>query len=68
MLGDHEPARFVSGVDGFDVPLHIIGPPELVDYFPPLGWTEGMIPDPDLPSVRMDGLRDLLLRSLSTGQ
>jgi len=68
MLGDHEPARFVSGVDGFDVPLHIIGPPELVDNFSPLGWTEGMIPDPDLPSVRMDGLRDLLLRSLSTGQ
>jgi len=67
MLGDHEPARFVSGVDGFDVPLHVIGPPDLVDRFAPLGWTEGMIPDPDLPSVRMDALRDLLLRSLSTG-
>ena len=68
MLGDHEPARFVSGVDGFDVPLHVIGPAELVDQFAALGWTEGMIPDPDLPAVRMDALRDLLLRSLSTGK
>ena len=68
MLGDHEPARFVSGVDGFDVPLHVIGPPALVDHFAPLGWTEGMLPDPDQPSLRMDALRDLLLRSLSTGQ
>lgn len=66
MLGDHEPARFVAGVDGFDVPLHVIGPPDLVDHFAPLGWTEGMIPDPDLPSVRMDALRDLLMRSLSS--
>ncbi len=68
MLGDHEPARFVSGVDGFDVPLHVIGPPALVDHFAPLGWTEGMLPDPDQPLLRMDALRDLLLRSLSTGQ
>jgi hypothetical protein len=68
MLGDHEPARFVSGGEGFDVPLHVIGPPELVDHFAPHGWTAGMIPDPDLPPVRMDALRDLLLRSLSTGR
>ncbi len=66
MLGDHEPARFVSGVDGFDVPLHVIGPPELVDRFASLGWTEGMIPDADLPSVRMDALRDVLMRTLSS--
>jgi len=68
MLGDHEPARFVSGVDGFDVPLHVIGPAELVDRFSPLGWAEGMIPHADLPAVRMDALRDLLLNRLSSGQ
>lgn len=68
MLGDHEPARFVSGVDGFDVPVHVMGPAELVESFAPLGWTEGMIPDPDLPAVRMDALRDLFLNALSTGR
>ena len=66
MLGDHEPARFVSGVDGFDVPLHVLGPPELVALFAEFGWTPGMIPDPELPAVRMDVLRDLILRALST--
>lgn len=66
MLGDHEPARFVSGVDGFDVPVHLIGPEEVVAHFEPLGWTDGMLPDPELPSMRMDALRDVLLRSLSS--
>lgn len=66
VLGDHEPARFVSGVDGFDVPVHVIGPPDLVAEFAALGWTDGMIPDPATPSLRMDRLRDLFLTTLST--
>ena len=66
VLGDHEPARFVSGVDGFDVPIHVIGPPDLVEEFAALGWTDGMIPDPTTPSLRMDRLRDLFLTTLST--
>ncbi len=67
MLGDHEPARFVSGVPGYDVPVHIIGPQDLVSRFAEIGWSEGMTPAPDLPALRMDGLRDLLLERLSTG-
>lgn len=67
MLGDHEPARFVAGVDGFDVPVHVIGPARLVDRFAAAGWTEGMRPDPALPPVRMDRMRDLLLTTLSSG-
>ena len=67
MLGDHEPARFVSGVQGFDVPVHIIGPEDLVSRFAEIGWTEGMLPAPDLPALRIDRLRDLLLDRLSTG-
>ncbi|MFN4099693.1 MAG: sulfatase, partial [Pararhodobacter sp.] len=66
VLGDHQPARFVAGVDGFDVPVHVIGPPGLLARFAELGWTDGMEPDPALPPVRMDGLRDLLLRALSS--
>lgn len=65
VLGDHEPARFVSGVDGFDVPVHIIGPPDLVARFESLGWTEGLIPDPAIPARPMSDLRDDLLRLLS---
>ncbi|MGY6548132.1 MAG: sulfatase [Roseinatronobacter sp.] len=65
VLGDHEPARFVSGVDGFDVPIHVIGPEDLVAPFATLGWTPGMIPDPAIPALRMDSLRDHFLRLLS---
>jgi len=65
MLGDHEPARFVSGVAGFDVPVHVIGPPDLVARFAELGWAEGMIPDMATPAVRMDALRNLLLQRLA---
>lgn len=66
-LGDHEPARFVAGIDSHDVPVHVIGPPDLLERFAELGWTGGMQPDPTLPAIRMDALRDLILRALSTG-
>ncbi len=66
-LGDHEPARFISGVDGYDVPVHVIGPPDLVARFEALGWTEGMIPDPATPTLPMDDLRDALLRIFGSG-
>ncbi len=66
-LGDHEPARFVSGVDGFDVPVHLIGPPDLVERFADLDFSPGLIPDPDLPARRMDALRDLFLTTLGDG-
>ncbi len=66
ILGDHEPARFVSGVDGYDVPIHIVGPEDLVERFAGLGWREGMIPDLDQSGRRMSDLRDILLTTLST--
>ena len=67
VLGDHEPARFISGVEGYDVPVHVIGPADLVDRFDRLGWTEGLIPDPESPVLRMDGMRDALMRVLGSG-
>ena len=67
MLGDHEPAGFVAGTDGQDVPIHVIGPRDLVDRFATLGWGDGMIPPDGLAPRRMDQLRDDLLRVLSTG-
>lgn len=67
VMGDHEPARFVSGVDTFDVPVHVIGPPDLVALFDGPGWTDGMLPAPDSPVTPMDAMRDLLLTRLSSG-
>jgi hypothetical protein len=61
VLGDHEPARFVSQVDGFDVPIHIIGPQHLVERIADWGWTEGMVPNEDAPVWRMDAFRDRFL-------
>jgi hypothetical protein len=65
VLGDHEPAPFISGVEGFDVPVHVIGPADLVERFAPLEWRSGMIPDPETPALRMDAMRDVLLHTLS---
>ena len=65
MMGDHEPAGFVAGVPGRDVPVHVIGPADLVARFAAAGWTPGMLPASDLPPIRQDALRDLLLRSLT---
>lgn len=65
VLGDHQPARFVSGSDKFDVPIHVIGPADLVARFANLGWQDGMFPDPTTPALRMDMLRDTLLTRLS---
>lgn len=67
VMGDHEPARFVSGTEDYDVPLHLIGPPDLVSLFDGLGWAEGLLPDPASPSTPMDSLRDLLLVRLGSG-
>jgi hypothetical protein len=67
VVGDHEPARFVAGTDGFDVPVHLIGPPELIALFDGWGWTPGLVPDAALPAWRMDALRDALLAALATG-
>lgn len=67
VLGDHEPAPFVSGVTGFDVPIHIIGPPELVETIAAWGWHDGLLPGPDAPVWRMDAFRDRFLGAFSSG-
>jgi hypothetical protein len=66
VLGDHEPAPFVSGVDGFDVPVHLIGPPEVLALIDDWGWTPGLVPAPDAPVWRMDSFRDRFMTVFST--
>jgi len=68
VLGDHEPAPFVAQTPGFDVPIHIIGPPELVSLIADWGWHPGLLPGPDAPVWRMDTFRDRFLDAFSTAR
>lgn len=65
ILGDHEPARFVSQNPNKTVAMHVLGPPELVAHIEDWGWTPGLIPDPDLAPWRMDTFRDHFLSAFS---
>ncbi|WP_322892764.1 MULTISPECIES: sulfatase-like hydrolase/transferase [unclassified Yoonia] len=67
ILGDHQAAAFVSGSDSFDVPVHVIGPSDLVSMTGQWGWTPGLVPDDSLPAWSMDLFRDRFLRAFSTG-
>jgi hypothetical protein len=74
MLGDHQPATFVSGTDsGRDVPITVIAhDPDVLDRIAPWGWDPGLRPSDDAPVWRMDSFRDELLASFGpereTGQ
>jgi hypothetical protein len=66
VLGDHQSAPMISQSDSFDVPVHVIGPPELVAHFDPWGWTPGLVPDADLLPWPMDAFRDRFLAALTS--
>lgn len=65
VLGDHPPALFVSEDEAMTVPVHVIGPPDLVDRFAGWGWREGMVPDAATPPMRMDRFRNRFLSTFS---
>ncbi|KAA9107805.1 hypothetical protein [Microbacterium rhizomatis] len=67
VLGDHQPARIVSGADaGYDVPITIIAQdPKVVGLTDSWQWEDGMLPSPDAPVWRMDRFRDRFLDAFS---
>ncbi|MGM0661095.1 MAG: sulfatase-like hydrolase/transferase [Pseudomonadota bacterium] len=67
VVGDHQAAEFVALDDRAEVPVHVVGPSHLVAPFPSLGWTDGLIPDPEIPVLGMDRIRDLLIEAFSSG-
>lgn len=67
VIGDHQAAEFVALDDRADVPVHVIGPQHLVAQVSAVGWTEGLIPDPRMPVLGMDRMRDLLIEAFSSG-
>lgn len=64
VLGDHPPAAFVSGVPGRMVPVHAIGPPDLVARL--AGWAGGIVPPAGLPPRPMEDFRDELAAAFSS--
>ena len=68
VLGDHQPAPFVSGdATGRDAPVHVIGPPGLLARLDAWGWTPGMLPAPDAPVWPMAAFRDRFLAAFAAG-
>ena len=66
LLGDHPPAGFVAGNDRREVPVHLIGPPELVAAARAWGWTEGLIPAEDAPVWPMESFRDRFVAAFTS--
>ena len=67
ILGDHQPAAFVSGDPvGRDVPVHIVGRPEVVARLDAWGWTPGLLPAADAPVWPMEAFRDRFLAAFGT--
>lgn len=67
VLGDHQAAGFVALDERPDVPIHVIGPAHLVARAADWGLTPGLLPQEDVPVIRMDRLRDMILGTFSSG-
>ncbi len=65
VLGDHQPARIVSGADaGHGVPVTIIAKdPGVFARIASWGWDEGVRPSAGAPTWRMDEFRDRFLQA-----
>lgn len=66
VLGDHQTGTRISMSDSFDVPVHVIGPPDLVARVAAWGWTEGLLPGPDVTPWTMDRFRDSFVAAFSS--
>lgn len=65
VLGDHQAADFVALDTRAEVPVHVIGPPDLVAGIAHWGWADGLIPDASAPLRGMQDMRDLLIEAYS---
>lgn len=66
ILGDHQAAGFVAQDDRPDVPIHVIGPPELVDRAAAWGFTPGLIPPATQGAIPMEEMRDRIITTYSS--
>ncbi|PTX54512.1 hypothetical protein C8N43_3327 [Litoreibacter ponti] len=68
VAGDHQAASFVAGSENKDVPVHMIGPSDMLERISHWGWTDGLVPDADSPVRRMDSFRNDFLDAFSKTQ
>jgi len=66
IVGDHQTAGFIALDERSDVPVHVIGPPDLVRAIDDWGWTPGLVPADSAPLWPMEAMRDRLLESFSS--
>lgn len=69
IVGDHQPARVVSGPDAdHDVPVTIItDDTDVLARIDAWDWEPGLIPSPEAPVWRMDDFRDRFLEAFTDG-
>ncbi|WP_241524126.1 sulfatase-like hydrolase/transferase [Oceaniglobus indicus] len=67
VLGDHQPAPFVSQIESRDVPVHLIGPPRVIDRLDGWAFTDGLVPDDSTPVWPMESFRDRFVSAFSSG-
>ncbi|MGQ0563508.1 MAG: sulfatase-like hydrolase/transferase [Gemmobacter sp.] len=68
VLGDHPPAAFVNQTGSRDVPIHLIGPREVLAAVQGWGLTPGLIPTADGPVWPMESFRDRFLAAFDAAQ
>jgi hypothetical protein len=68
LMGDHQPATFVSGQDAtHNVPVSIIAhDPKVMDQIAGWGWQDGLLPGPQAPVTPMASFRDRFLSAFSS--
>ena len=68
VLGDHQPAPSIARIAGRDVPMHLIGPPDVLALFDGWRMAPGLVPGPDAPVWPMAAFRDRFLRATSSAR
>lgn len=68
IIGDHQAAGFVALDERPHVPMHIIGPQDLVSALSDSHFQSGLIPDGDVGIQSMADMRAHIVRSLSSLQ
>jgi energy-converting hydrogenase Eha subunit A len=68
VVGDHQAAGFVAQDTRPDVPVHLLGPAELVAPAAEWGWRPGLLPDATAAPVSMARMRDRLLEAYTAPQ
>lgn len=67
VLGDHQPVKEAAESDRWEVPLHVVGPDDLVRRFSKQGFDAGMRPSDRQAALPMEEFLALFLRVLSDG-